>query len=584
MQSPSRRVIEAVYKNKEIIFLLAILILAANLFTIFFIRRENFIYYWDYSNYWTKFVYLSEHFFRDTLNTIKTLIHSIRHDDYNYLPAFLLMPFGFLFGTSRLAYILSIVNIFALPATLSFVVLHKKFTQSYGVNLKTLISISFATIVLLPSFWEPILGGLPDVGGIILINIVLLLYISHPFSEQSILNLLLIALFIPALVLFRRWYAFWGLSFYLTVLLETCVTQLFMRASNIRNFIKTLAKLFMQISVSAVFLFSVAPNFIKHVIRTDYADIFSAYRSNNPMSQSFIQLLSRFGLFYLSLFVLGAIVGVMNKKTRNFSLFLILQSLVIFILFSRTQNFDPQHFYLLIPTMLLFSSLFISRLFIKPNRFKPFFVSGIALVLILIFLFTFSQKDFWPTKAFPKIFAGFRHPPLVRNDIKEIDSMLNALNGLLTEPNDRVYVLASSHIINSSILDSAYLSLNRHKQIAKKILWTHDVDKRDGFPQELLTAKYVIVADPIQYHLNPQDQRVVGIPAEFILKGQNIGKSFMKLPYDFVLDNGVHVYIYKKINPLNYSDLAFLSKILKYYYPDRKYVYEIRMEKINGHN
>src|SRR5262245_38826641 len=77
---------------------------------------------------------------------------------------------------------------------------------------------------------------------------------------------------------------------------------------------------------------------------------------------------------------------------------------------------------------------------------------------------------------------------------------------------------------------------NRYKDLSKRILTTRDVDKRDGFPRALLTAKYVIVASPIQYHVSPRDQRVVGIPEQLILDGRNIGASFVKLLYQFNLD------------------------------------------------
>ena len=101
------------------------------------------------------------------------------------------------------------------------------------------------------------------------------------------------------------------------------------------------------------------------------------------------------------------------------------------------------------------------------------------------------------------------------------------------------------------------------------------MDKFEGFPQELLTARYVIVTDPIQYHLRPGDQRVVGIPAELIVTGKNIGTSFVKLPYEFFLDGGVKCYLYKKIKEFDRSDLTMLSQMFRNYYPDRPNIYHI---------
>jgi hypothetical protein len=168
---------------------------------------------------------------------------------------------------------------------------------------------------------------------------------------------------------------------------------------------------------------------------------------------------------------------------------------------------------------------------------------------------------------------------MVRNDANEIDRMLTTLEELANAQGDRVYVLASSDTFNCSILLNAYLTLNRYENIDHYIKWTHDVDKRDGFPQKFLKAKYVLVGVPIQYHLKPADQRVIGIPAELILSRKGIGTSFHKLPYEFTLDGGVKVYIYEKIKPFSDADIESLSSMFKKYYPDRKKIYEIKNEQ-----
>ncbi len=568
-----------VYKNKETVCALAIFTVTANLFIAYFIRQEHFLYYWDHINFWSKSYYLCHHFIGDTFAALKTLIYSIREDDYNYLPAFILMPFGLLFGTSRLAYILSIVNMIALPVAVSFVMLHKKFCQAYGLSSAALPFISASIALLLPNFWNPILYGMPDIGGMFLINIILLLYISRPFSEQSLLRLVIIAILISTIILFRRWYAYWGVSFYIALSIVECGALLVNRPFETKNVLKILSKIFMQGFISAVFLFTVAPTFVRRIIRTNYADLYSVYRENNTLLKAFQELVSNFGLFYFFLFVLGAIVSVMNKKTRRFSILLLIQAPILFVLFAKTQDFHPHHLYLLMPTMLLFPSLFITRLLLRARRFTLILACGLVFIFMLSIFSAFSPEGVWNAGVYQKVLTHVRHVPLVRSDIddiKEVDRMLSVLEELVTSPDDRIYVLASSPILNCSILDSAYLTLNRHQNVAKKILWTNDVDKRDGFPREFLTAQYVVVADPIQYHLIPKDQRVVGIPAELVLKETGIGSAFSKLPYEFNLDGNVKAYIYKKIKPFSDSDLEMFSELLKKDYPDRPNIYEMK--------
>ena len=570
-----RRLIDLLYEHKEALLALILFLIMANLFTVYFVSNEHFLYYWDLSNYWAKLSYISDTFIKDPYGALRTIYYSVQYDDYNYLPAFLLMPFSFLLGNSRLAYIILILNILGFAAIISSVSLHRKVSGLVGPRLAISPPVSVGIILLLPNFWDPILNGLVDVGGILIINVILLLYLNNSFPRQTTRALVLIGFLIPMLILYRRWYAYWGLSFYIALLLETGIMISLIYRFKRENYARMLLNIFIPISISALFLFIVATPFAFKIAKTNYADIYSAYRWSNTLFQSFMVVINYFGLFYFSLFLLGAVYAINNRDIRAFSMLLLLQWLIIVLLFSRTQDFGSHHLYMLLPTMLLFSSLFISRLMIKSASLKLVVVCGVMVLFVLNFLAALSSKQLWYTKSYPGIFTSIRHPSLVRYDINEIDRMLSVLTGLLTDPNDRVYVLASSIILNSSILDSSYLSLNRHGEIARKVLSTRDVDKRDGFPQQLLTAKYVVVGDPIQYHLRPQDQRVVGIPAESVLTQRNIGTSFVKLPYEFNLDDGVRAYIYQRTRRFNDSDLDYLSELFKKFYPDREYLYKI---------
>ena len=567
--------IEKANKNKQSLFAAGIFFIIANLFAVYFINQERFLYYWDFLAYWNKYTYLSEHFIGDTLSTIETVFWSIRENDYNHLAAFFLVPFGLLFGTSRLAYILSIVNIFALPAAISLVVLHRKLSEAQGYTSSFLFLIPIGVILLSPNFWDPILLGFVDVGGIFLTNLILLRYLKNSYSKQSMRDLLLIALLIPMPVLFRRWYAYWGVAFYFVLFIEICLTALLTRPFDIKESVKTLLKFLAQVSVSAVFFFTAAPTLARRILGSNYSDLYSAYRTSTNLFQSFEVVLRNFGLFYFALFVCGAVIATIDKKTRKFAIFLLAQWLVIFILFARTQDFDTHQLYLLLPPVLLFSSLFLTRLANAMKNFKILTISSVTLILFLNFLTAFTVKEFRNRWVPPQLLTYIRHTPLVRNDINELKRILAVLAKLLVDPQDRVYILASSDALNSNILDSAYLSFNSYKDVSKRIYKTHNIDKRDGFPQELLDAKYVMVGDPAQYHMNPKDQRVVGVPVKMFLEQTGIATSFLKLPYEFKLDKDVKIFIYKKIKPIRDSDAAYLSEMLRSYYPDRENVYKI---------
>ena len=148
------------------------------------------------------------------------LITSIRHDDYNLLPILPLMPFHFLFGGGRLPYILAIANLYAFPTILLFFFLFKTTFSPSSRKQSFLPYLSSLTLSLLPQFWVPVLRGFPDVIGVLIITVVLLFYFRHPIEEQTFINLLPVSLLLVLMILMRRWYAFWVVSFFMALFFD----------------------------------------------------------------------------------------------------------------------------------------------------------------------------------------------------------------------------------------------------------------------------------------------------------------------------------------------------------------------------
>jgi hypothetical protein len=230
------------------------------------------------------------------------------------------------------------------------------------------------------------------------------------------------------------------------------------------------------------------------------------------------------------------------------------------------------------PTMLLFSCLPLTELWQGNGLHRSLLAWGLAAALVFNWLAYFFPKPLTESAVARTFTSSVNHVPVVRDDIPEIDRLLGVLADVAADPADRVYVLASSATLNCHILHYAYLKLNRHEAIGRKILWTNDVDKRDGFPRQFLTAQYLVVADPIQHHLKAHEQRIVIVLAESILLQRNVGRAFERLPHEFTLRDGaerVRVYIYKKTGELQRSDLDALSEALRKFHPDRESVYKI---------
>jgi hypothetical protein len=161
----------------------------------------------------------------------------------------------------------------------------------------------------------------------------------------------------------------------------------------------------------------------------------------------------------------------------------------------------------------------------------------------------------------------YRCYPFIRHDINVISHLWDKLDTLELEQRGNIYVLASADILNDDILKTACQFDDNKRNFCNYVFNTHHVDKIYGFPrQPLMDATYLVIASPTQYHLNPEDQRIISIPIREVINNNGIGTSFQRISGEFTLDKGVKVFLYKKIKPISESDMnALLDEFFGYY-------------------
>jgi hypothetical protein len=563
--------------NIQKIFLFFIGLIGIHLFVYYFISQEKYIYFWDYFHYWYKFQNVGTALFTKPLEELRIIYHTVRHDDYNLLPVFFLSPFYLFFGADRLSYILAIADIYVFSSAILLVFLTGKFiSMSQQKNSIAASMLSLMTFILLPQVWIPVLYGYPDIAGVTVIIIILLIWMRKPLEDQKWTTLVGLGLLLSFLVMLRRWYAYWTVSFFIAIAADMLITVLPKHRAQVARYVPYLKNMFIIGSVSVLSFFSVASPIAKKMLTTNYADIYSAYKRSPDLSRFFSVFFDDFGLLEITLCLAGMVCGILNKKTRRLSLFLLIQMISIILLFTRVQDFNSHHYYLIIPVIVIFISLSVITFlhYLKSIPVKLSFLAIYLLVFIVQFSVVFVPKasDYFAkiTPLFPKS----THYPLVRNDLQKIDELLDVLKELL-KGESTVYVLSSSMIFNSDIVKNACLSSYHAGNLCEQILESSDVDKIHGFPMNFLNADYIVLASPNQYHLNPDDQRVIGVLADEIRNPKNIGVSYEQLPFAFALDDNVTVSIYKKVRPLRKSDLAALEDIFLGFYPNRKDIFTI---------
>lgn len=544
-----------------------------------YVSHEKFIYFWDWAGYQDLYIELGERFRQRPFKTFGAILTSIRKRDYNLLFALFLMPIR-PFGTSRHSYIMAVTLLFAFPAIVSFVLLMRKLRGTdepnnqfdrFGLSL-----IALVVLGLSPQLWGPVLLGYPDVVGVVVIYLILWLHFRTDFTMQSSRSLWSLGLLLSFLVMLRRWYAYWVVGFFAAVILTEGWKWL--REKGSRQQLEELTrKITKVVLISAGSFFVIATPIAWKMLTTDYRAIYSAYQQG----EHFHALYNHFGMLMMGLVVFG-IIGSLRRERRRMAVFLCLQFAVTFVLFTRVQSIDHHHYNWVLATLAIFATLCLQDV-LPLIRSAPAKAAYIALVVAISFAnFLIVLAPGVEARLQPVAFAlpKTRLYPKTRPDMDQVHLLLNALDSITRPQNSDIYVLASSINLNSVILyEACHLFDPPLPDLQRRLLPVSNVDKRDGFPFQFLKAQYVVVADPIAYHLAPTDQRVIGILADQLLRGEGIGKAYDRLGYEFSLQGGT-AYIYRKSRAFDPSDLTALSDRFLHFYPDYRKQFEISPELV----
>jgi len=234
------------------------------------------------------------------------------------------------------------------------------------------------------------------------------------------------------------------------------------------------------------------------------------------------------------------------------------------------QDHSPQHWYLYYPNAMLLVSLCLAQVGMAiRNARRKYALAGFILVTgLVVSASVYMRGAAGLADRLSVLVPQTRVYPEVREDMPELIRLLHFLARLQRYRPGPIYVLSSSETLSYTHLRDAYLSLTRTPLAPGTILWCSEVDRRDGFPRNLLKAQYVLVALPIQYHLRPQDQRVIGIPARSFAAHSNIGNAFRQMPDEFNLRNGVKLAVFEKTRAISAAELRDLVEIFCQAYPD----------------
>jgi hypothetical protein len=558
-----------------LIFAAAGIVLIAAFFVaqaVHFMRTEHTIYCWDNLGLWLAGAEMLNRPHHTTFSVIAEFGRSM-HRNYNYLcglPSACVMA---IWGTSRFCYIIANVLFLILPAV--FVCLWLFFGLTATTWPRALsVLLAFLALVATPLLWLVTLSGLTDVGGLVMAAIATDLLSRTELNSKSEIRWLAIGAAMAMDALSRRWYLFFVIGLLVVLVVEMAIklttTTLQSRSVTLSSITRLAYGPFLCVcGLAAVYQLSFP--FILEILRTNYSDMYAPYKADVSWFQE-IGVNGALGIFHYGLaqFLLSLacfVAALFFEQTRRAAFYLFFPGWLAVLNFSRVQTLAAHHFPLIYIPMValpLFLAKFLFASEIKHGKAWGWAVLGCAtFISCLNYHSAFASEPPFGTSALQNLFSQERIRPIQRHDIAEIEAMMQlAQQKIDAQPDlpsaNSVYLLSSSLLFNSSYLTT--LAFQLQKPIAQDyVSETNDVDTFEGFPDNLITARVVLVADPVQTHLL-RGQKVVTVPTREFLEGGSFAQAFTQDPHTFQLDGGIRVHVFERTRPSTPTEIAQLRQ------------------------
>jgi hypothetical protein len=517
------------------------LIAIALLITMLYVSQEQTFYSWDYARYANRVSGLAATLKQDPLKALLSVLNSLG-DDYSLLPVLPILPFTLLFGDSRMVFMTASMVSYGVPFCLLMGAIA---SQSIPRARSAVIFWSTAFLTLsIPALAFPIFRGYPDIGGLCLVLWGIRLYWTDPALQRRF-QVVQIAGVLAIAVYFRRHFAYSVRAVLLAMVLERLILfwpNLGRGHGEFALWMKTTSKI---IQLALFFgLFSIV--ILIKTLFLNYRLLYSSYEvSLADSSQYYGQAFG--GLFWgmaISGYVIGYIKG--SVDTPKIRFFLFFSGISILQWFISSKQIGPHyttHFiaFIIIGLSILNAEILKIQQFFR--RLLLLIINGLLLLANARVSLGFNSMNRLPGRfmlAAPEF-------PLVRQDYATFSHLVKFLREQ-TVKGESIYIAASSYGLNSSNVLEAERQLYPSGQLS--IFKTSDVDSRDYYPlNALLSAQFVVVANPPQFHLAPQEQDLVRIVVDMFHQQWLFAQDFQQLPQQFGLENGVQVVVYKRDRP-----------------------------------
>ena len=533
-----------------------------------YVSQERWFYYWDQAVHQDIAWQTAQAFGESWRAGLASVARSF-NNDYNALFAIPFIPFMRGLGDTRLAFVTALSVVCLCPLALSLGVLA---TRLVSGSRRAVFWTGVWIALLVPINWVPTLRGFPDALPASLVVLALSIVLSERGLHWQRGAALSGALLAMAAIL-RRHFAYADLALFETVALYGLIrvtTALSAGTTRWREEARvTLLWLVVAGATAGGVLLTIGYGFVRRVMPFDFGALYRAYE--NATCVVLLSFLKPYG--WLSLIaataglLLGALAGVTRRRRVAFlTLFGAVSGLQWLLVVRQVGENYTLHF---TPVVVMGLLMFGWSLWRHASRgWRPVLAVVTCVCLATNAVLALSIQTIGDGAAWRTLFAA-RWEPLRRYDYNAILNLVRFLREHATE-NERVFVAASSHIINPDILRHAEWTYLGKRSGALDVLNVPQVDSRDAYPVGgLVAADLVVTAEPTQYHLRREDQTTVRVAHDIFALGAAVAHDFTRLPPTFPLTDGVAVSVFKRIRPSMLDTAMETLRIVREYMPRR---------------
>ncbi len=515
------------WHKTALFFIIAAAVL--NLLAVLYVNGGKAIFFWDDATYWSISRRIASGA-ADKGGFWSNVYKSVAAEDYNYIAALPSAAVMKLFGESRLAYVLGLVNMYLLPSYVMIYLLAKKVSKAPKIAL-------VITALLFPCTAFLTFIGFVDVGALLICLIAYYAYYPKNGAKDNPLRYVLIGALLVLAVLWRRYFAFFAVSFIVAMVADSALFR--------RKWYAPVITLLTFASILGLCF----TDFVIYKLMADYGSLYAGYKF--PAMTDFKLIMRYFGLLLLIVLAVSSAAAYVKKKETR-TVFMWLQAVVCLVMFISTQTHGQQHLLLYIPSLIMITLIVIRHIT------KEWMLVGLGALALLHSVFVYIPRtqphNIQEIKGLAVI-PTFSMIPERRTDTDEILALKQKLDQTVPD-GDKLGVLASSFTLNEDILKNVEASLGIEETRKNYIVSLPQVDSRDRDLSALYTVNYVLAAYPAQTHLAPGSQTVVEEAVRSFEVYADIATAYEEVPECETVINGVTVKLYHRVRNEEPGDIA----------------------------